>query len=1476
MNSTDFEELKKLIDQAEVISFDVFDTLIFRKTNTPETIFDLLGKKYMIPGFQKLRKDAQNEASRRAYEKYQYPHATMDQIYEVLSERTDICKCWEQVKSSEIELEEDALRENSEMKQVYQYARSRGKRIIAVTDMYLFAKDISRILEREGYHLDYIYCSADEHKAKFNKELFAEVAKKERVPYERILHIGDNQRDDVEYPSEFGIVTFHYKASADLEKIENLPDSDIDKGLFKLLYNNKRGFWYNLGVEVGGPLYLGLTLWLSSKLKASDKKIYFLSRDGYNLWNIFDKLGIKNSGYLFSSRRSLLLSGIEFMTEEDINDLPPYVTGQTIGEILDYLCVPRDKIAHLHEAGFNSFDEIITDASKCLDFKKLYRLDKEVFLERGKCERENAQKYLKSIGFLDGDAYIFDCGWNGSSQFLLDKLLNSLKYKGKVQFYYFGILNTDKSRRQLHGKHYEAFAFDFFKNYFLQPIVKSNPLIYELFFSAPQGSLLYYDGIKPVLEGSDQESYKKDLLDGIMDYVMAGFDFATKYHITYYPAMAVSHLNRLITNPTVEEAKIIGDLENPDGFTHKDGITYQIGYINQTSLDHLLASNLYWIPGIMKRDDISCDIKKKFLEELNITYHESVKDRYNLESWDAIRNYERWRNNCQIISTDERKLSYFPQFSIVMPVYNTVTEQLKAAIDSALAQSYQKYELILIDDHSSWDNVRKVLGSYESNSHVKVIYRNVNGNISVATNDGLAQASGDFIVFMDCDDILEKEALYECAEKLTQNPDLDFIYSDEDKITEDGLIRHMPFFKPEWSPDLFLSMMYTNHLGVYRASIVKEIGGLRTAYNGSQDYDMTLRFMEHSANNRVGHIPKVLYHWRERKESVALSLNAKNYASEAALAAKEDYFHRNHIEAKMEVVEQMSQGYPVYDTAPNPLVSIIIPSKDHAKLLIRCLSSIKEFTNYKNYELIIVDNGSTEEERRKIESVKDRFNFIYTYEKFEFNFSKMCNIGARKARGEYLLFLNDDIEAFSPVWLERMLGQAMQKHTGAVGAKLFYPETNKIQHAGIFNGTHGPEHCFLMKDDSIMEYFGWNRIVTNYIAVTGACLLINVHKFFEVGGFDESFPVAYNDVELCFKLYEHGYYNVLRCDAVAYHHESFSRGLDTIDNRKYVRLIEDLDRLYKKHPDLKKKDPFLNVNLPYYTDLLVPINNVDSMKIVEQINGRSDKIRGYVDGVNRYPYENGVPNEDKIEVFGWMLLPERKDNAFLKKYLLLRDPYGTTYQIPAHSVERLDIMEWFNNQEDKRYCGFQCLASKSQLRLDYIPYDLGVAILEPDGTQHVKWMGFKNEVFYCKDEYTRKGAILSLDVKSLDCKSVLKEADSNIKWGLDQVEEDKNGVLHIFGWAYVNIRQHFQYRPQILLEDENKKLYQLTTRSIRRADMALTTSNQKFLYKVGFGCNVVGLLLPAHHTYEVIISLENQFRCEKLAVHTGKIFKRKI
>lgn len=644
---------------------------------------------------------------------------------------------------------------------------------------------------------------------------------------------------------------------------------------------------------------------------------------------------------------------------------------------------------------------------------------------------------------------------------------------------------------------------------------------------------------------------------------------------------------------------------------------------------------------------------------------------YNLEPMSGIDNYQYWRMCQQINIENTDELEYEPKISIVMPVYNTVDYQLTEAIDSVLNQSYTNYELILIDDHSSWESVREVLGIYENHDHVKVIYRSENGHISEATNSGIRESTGEFIAFMDCDDTLDRFALYEVVKKLNENKSFDFIYSDEDKISEDSKILHMPFFKPDWSPEYFMSVNYTNHLSVFRASIVKKIGGLRSEFNGSQDYDFTFRFLENTSDDKVGHIAKILYHWRERKESVALTAGAKNYAVDAAKRAKQDMLARRGIKGGVKYIAPISQYIINYKPIGRTKVSIIIPSKDHLSILKQCIDSIINHTSYKNYDITVVDNGSSVVNKRNISKYLESVGARYIHDTYDFNFSKMCNIGVRESRGKYVLLLNDDIEIVDDKWLEIMLGQAQQPGVGAVGIKLLYPNTKLIQHAGVSNIVEGPSHDFLMVDDTYPHYFCSSWVVRNCACVTGACLLIDRNKYNEVGGLDESLAVAYNDVDFCYKLLECGYRNVCRNDVYAYHHESLSRGLDVESEEKRARQFAEMDRMYEKHLKIKERDPYRNVNLHTNGEPL-DLCLVSQKMTVAPYNTMDGAVLsgvGYLDAI--------IDLGGKYRLNGWQNDNVVEEEEAIERTLIVVAPDGVAYSVPVATTIRFDITQNF-------------------------------------------------------------------------------------------------------------------------------------------------------------------------------------------------------
>ncbi|XCQ51503.1 glycosyltransferase family 2 protein [Enterococcus faecalis ATCC 29212] len=524
---------------------------------------------------------------------------------------------------------------------------------------------------------------------------------------------------------------------------------------------------------------------------------------------------------------------------------------------------------------------------------------------------------------------------------------------------------------------------------------------------------------------------------------------------------------------------------------------------------------------------------------------------------------------------------YQPKISIAMPVYNVEEKWLRLCIDSILNQVYTNWELCIADDASTDPNVKKILTEYQQlDERIRVVFREQNGHISEATNSALAIATGEFVALLDNDDELAINAFYEVVKVLNENPELDLIYSDEDKIDMDGN-RSDPAFKPDWSPDLLLGTNYISHLGVYRRSILEEIGGFRKGYEGSQDYDLVLRFTEKTTKERITHIPKVLYYWRMLPTSTAVDQGSKGYAFEAGLRAVQDALVRRGINGH--ATHGAANGlYDVYyDIESEKLVSIIIPTKNGYKDVQRCVSSIIEKTTYQNYEIIMADNGSTDPKMHELyakfeQQLPGRF-FVESID-IPFNFSTINNRAAKKAHGEYLLFLNNDTEVITENWLTLMVSFAQQERIGCVGAKLLYPN-NTVQHAGVILGLGGVAgHGHYGYPHGDLGYFGRLAINVNYSAVTAACLLMKKADFDAVGGFEEAFTVAFNDVDLCLKVQALGRDNVWLHEAELYHFESQTRGYDD-KGKKKKRFEQEKVMMEEKWGPLIENDPFYNPNL---------------------------------------------------------------------------------------------------------------------------------------------------------------------------------------------------------------------------------------------------------------------------------------------------------
>lgn len=530
-----------------------------------------------------------------------------------------------------------------------------------------------------------------------------------------------------------------------------------------------------------------------------------------------------------------------------------------------------------------------------------------------------------------------------------------------------------------------------------------------------------------------------------------------------------------------------------------------------------------------------------------------------------------------------KALKYQPLITVLVPVFNPSAQFLKDAIESVRSQVYPYWELCLADDASTASHIRPLLEQYATDDpHIKVAFRAENGHISNCSNTALEMAQGEYVALLDHDDLLAPEALYEVALLLNQHPEADMIYSDEDQITAEG-IRKNPFFKPEWCPDTFLSKMYTCHLGIYRRSLITEIGGFRVGFEGSQDYDLVLRLTEKT--DRIFHIPKILYHWRIHSESVTSGHEVKPYASIAAEKAIAEALVRRGELGVVSGVPNHEGHYSIrYNILDPQLVSIIIPTRDFGELLDQCLTSIFRQTTYPYYEVILIDNGSTEAYTQEIISKwltaePDRFQ-SYLLD-VPFNYSAINNYAVTKANGDFLLFLNNDTKVITPDWIEAMVEQAQRPSIGAVGAMLLYDD-DTIQHAGVVMwagvvADHSHKACL----STDRGYFGQIIDIGNVSAVTGACLLCRREIFESVGGFNETeLKVSCNDIDLCLKFIEQGLRNIYLPHVKLYHYESKSRGKDTTPEKR-DRFLKEAEYMVARWQPFMPIDPCYSRHLSH-------------------------------------------------------------------------------------------------------------------------------------------------------------------------------------------------------------------------------------------------------------------------------------------------------
>ena len=532
-----------------------------------------------------------------------------------------------------------------------------------------------------------------------------------------------------------------------------------------------------------------------------------------------------------------------------------------------------------------------------------------------------------------------------------------------------------------------------------------------------------------------------------------------------------------------------------------------------------------------------------------------------------------------VLRNEAAGFNYSPLISVLMPVYNPPERFLREALDSVLNQVYSHWELCIADDCSTEPYVRVVLEEYQrKNSRIKVIYRDRNGHISHASNSALELVTGDFVALFDHDDCLAPHALFCVANTINESPSAQLIYSDEDFIDEDGH-RMSPHFKSQWNPDLLYSHNYITHLAVVRSDLMQDVGGFRVGYEGAQDYDLMLRLTSKILSEHIHHIPHVLYHWRAFEGSTAASADAKGYATDAGLEALQDVFGQ---QPDIEVAhDRLANFYRVKYPLPeqHPLVSIIIPTRNGLDVLKPCVESILNKTTYQNYEILIIDNQSDDPAALQwLADISQQSKVRLLSYDHPFNYSAVNNFAADCANGEILALVNNDVEVITPEWLDELVSLAIRENTGCVGAKLYYPDGD-VQHAGVILGLGGyAAHSHRGLSGDHPGYFNRANARQNLSAVTGACLVVRKSIYHQVGGLEEAFTVAYNDVDFCLKVQTAGYRNIYTPYAELYHYESKTRGFDDTPE-KQARFQKEKDLLAQRWQLLLDNDPYYSPNL---------------------------------------------------------------------------------------------------------------------------------------------------------------------------------------------------------------------------------------------------------------------------------------------------------
>ncbi len=525
-----------------------------------------------------------------------------------------------------------------------------------------------------------------------------------------------------------------------------------------------------------------------------------------------------------------------------------------------------------------------------------------------------------------------------------------------------------------------------------------------------------------------------------------------------------------------------------------------------------------------------------------------------------------------------------PKISILLPIYNPQMPYLKAAIDSVLSQVYPEWELCIADDASEKGDV---IESYVRNiqrkePRIKWTRRKTNGHISACTNTALEMATGDYITFLDHDDLLSPLALFYVVDALNRFPDAKLIYTDEDKLDFSGQ-RCDPHFKSAWNPELLVRQNYICHLAVYKKTLVEEVGGMRCGFEGAQDWDLALRASERLSAQEILHIPRVLYHWRKHVQSTALCASLKPYVADSIHKCVQSHLDRQQQGGSVTVRPNHASAIVVYDCGKTPVpVTLIIPTRDRADLLRLCVNSIFYLTEYPEFEILIVDNGSRNQSTKALydEITQSTRRVRILRHDAPFNFAQLCNLGVASAKTPLVGLINNDIEVRTPNWLRAMVGHAIRRETGVVGARLVYPD-GSVQHGGVLLGIgqvagHAYKHHLV---SGSARGFAASTVSRNYSAVTAACALVRRDVYEAVGGMDEKhLAVAYNDVDFCLKVATLGYRNVYCAEAELIHHESRSRGRD-VGEEKLRRFAKERDVMLERWGRLLRNDPYYHPNL---------------------------------------------------------------------------------------------------------------------------------------------------------------------------------------------------------------------------------------------------------------------------------------------------------